>query len=149
MSDQETQPAGPIEEPANSREALHARGRTRRIVPVRGSADLFAHGFTRQEAKAWRKACAQAAGSIDDDEYSDERFVVAMIRDSQCRRVFTDKDVLLLADYSEAEWTPLYMACVEANGWGVLGVERLRKNSEPTRTSGSGSDSQPGSGSGT
>lgn len=144
MSDEKTQSAGTIEEPAITRESLHERGRSRRIVAVRGVAGLFAHGFTRQEAKAWRKACAEAAGSIEDDEYSDERFVVAMIHDGRGRRVFTDQDVLLLADYCEAEWTPLYMACVEANGWGALGVERLRKNSEPTRTSGSGSGSQPG-----
>lgn len=134
--------------PALTASEIFERGRTRRTVEIAFMGrTLWAHGFSRQEAKDYRRECVEAAGSIEADAYSDERFVQKMVKDSpgpDARRIFQPEDLMRLADLNEADWVPLYMACLKANGWGQAAEDEIRKNSERTRPGGSGSASQPG-----
>jgi hypothetical protein len=127
-------------------EQILERGRTRRIKEIEYCGGVvFAYGMTRLEAKAYRQACADAAGSVEKDEYADERMVMLMIRDSAGKPIFDETHLTRLADMNEADFRPLAAACAEVNGWGPQAREDLVKNSEPTRTSVSGSDSPVGS----
>jgi len=134
-------------EPTNdtlTAEQIFAQGRQCRIkeVPYMGR-KVYVHGFSRTEAQAYRQACIKAAGSVENDALSDERFVMMMVRDAAGRQIFGTEHLMLLADLNEADWLPLYVACLEVNGWGKIGAEAVRKNSEKTQPGASGSGSQP------
>jgi hypothetical protein len=120
----------------------------RRIKEIAwGENTFYAYGFTRHETKAWRKACVDAAGSVEADEYSDERMIAWMVRYADGRRVFTDEHITRLAAMNEADWEKLYLPCCEVNGWTKEASEHLRKNSVRTPNADSGSGSPPTSGS--
>ena len=128
-------------------EQIIEHGRQRRIRSVTYcGGTVYAYGFTRAEAKAYRAACIEAAGSVLADEYRDERMIAQMIRDASGKRIFGDNHLTQLADMNEADFAPLWNACAEVNGWGEAAEEEIRKNSR-TRTGGSGSGSPPTSGS--
>lgn len=125
-------------------EQILARGRQRRIKEVEYCGGVvYAYGMTRAEVRAYRDACTAAAGSVEADQYADERMIMMMIRDQTGKCIFDDTHLMRLADLNEADYAPLYRACVEVNGWGRQSQEELAKNSAGTPTSGSGSDSPP------
>jgi hypothetical protein len=128
-------------------EQIIERGRQRRIKAVAYcGGTVYTYGMTRAEAKAYRAACTEAAGSVAADEYRDERLLVHMIRDASGKRIFSESHLTQLADLNEADFAPLWNACAEVNGWSAAAEEEIRKNFG-TRSPDSGSGSPPTSGS--
>ena len=116
-------------------ESILEAGRKRRIeeVPYMGG-KVYAYGFKRPEAKAYWKACRDAVGEGGTDQYADERLVQRCIRDSMGKNLFTEDQLLLLADMNTADFGPLIEACLRVNGMGEIGRAAIAKNSSATRT---------------
>ncbi|MEN6335553.1 MAG: hypothetical protein ABFE01_14985 [Phycisphaerales bacterium] len=119
-----------------------ANGRKRRVKEVSYMGrKVYAHGLSRQEAKAYWSECQKAGGPGGEDAYSDERLIVWCLRDSAGRPVFKTDHILQIADMNEADFRPLWSACMEVNGFGATGEAAARKNSETTPSGDSGSGS--------
>jgi hypothetical protein len=129
-------------------EQILEAGRKRRIKEVSYlGGTVYAWGFKRTEAKAFWEESRKATEDGGDDLYQDERMVMHCIRDAAGKRIFAEQHLTQLADLNQADFGPLIVACYEVNGFGEIGRAALAKNSETTRNSSSGSDSQPGTGS--
>lgn len=136
-----------IESIGPTAEQIIEQGRRRRIKEVTYcGGTVHVHGQTRTEARAYRNECVEAAGSIQADEYRDERLIMHMVRDRTGKRIFSEAHLTQLANMNEADFAPLFGACAEVNGWTAAATEEIRKNSG-TRSGASGSGSPPTGGS--
>lgn len=126
-------------------EQILEAGRKRRIKEVLYlGGTVYAWGFKAQEARAFHEACAEATGRDEvKDPYSNQRLVQHCLRTEIGDRIFKPEHLTQMADMNESDFRPLLTACMEVNGYGVAAEDEIRKNSGPTRDSGSGSVSQP------